>query len=152
MGKNTIKQEFSAGGVIARKDKNNNIEILIIEDSFGQNAFPKGHVENNESIEETAEREIFEEVGLKKLKLITEIGTNEYYFTDKFNNNAKIHKFVRYFLFMTDYQSKIKVQKEEGIKNPRWIPLNILDTTVSYENLKRIAKKTKECLKNFYDH
>lgn len=151
MGKNSIKKEFSAGGIIMRKNKNC-LEALIIKDSFGNYAFPKGHIEENESIEEAAKREIAEEVGLDKLELIAEIGVNEYYFTDKFNNNAKVHKFVHYFLFMTSPESLVKVQAEEGIKDPKWIPINKLVESINYDNLKPIAQKAEQFLNNYDQH
>jgi len=59
-----MKTEKSCGAIIFRKNKWN-IEFLIIQEKEGEHwFFPKGHVEKDESEEETAIREIYEEVWL----------------------------------------------------------------------------------------
>ena len=60
-----MKQEKSCGAVVTRK-VGNGIEILLIRHKNGGHwAFPKGHVERDETETETALREIWEETGLK---------------------------------------------------------------------------------------
>lgn len=52
-------------GAIIHRIYNGEMQFLIIKHSNGGHwSFPKGHVENNESEEQTAIREIFEETGL----------------------------------------------------------------------------------------
>lgn len=58
-----MKREKSCG-VICFKIENNIIRVLIIKHLFGQHfSFPKGHVEENETEEQTALRELYEETG-----------------------------------------------------------------------------------------
>ena len=53
-------REISVGAIIFH-----NKEVLLIHQKHGNHiGFPKGHIENNESFEETALREVFEEVGV----------------------------------------------------------------------------------------
>lgn len=59
-----MKQEKSCG-VITYIVINNEINYLLVEQNNGYTCFPKGHVENNETEEETALRECYEETGLK---------------------------------------------------------------------------------------
>ena len=54
-----MKYEKSCGSVVFHNDK-----VLIIEHNYGHIAFPKGHVEENESEMETAIREVKEETGI----------------------------------------------------------------------------------------
>lgn len=65
MSKSYYKDEtvFSAGGVLVNEDKQ--LVLLIYKESSNEWLLPKGHMEENESIEETAQREIFEETGYK---------------------------------------------------------------------------------------
>lgn len=57
-----MKKEISCGAVISKPDEN---KLLVIKHSNGGHwGFPKGHVENNETEEETAKREILEETGI----------------------------------------------------------------------------------------
>ena len=58
-----IKGEKSCGIILYNEKK----EYLIIRHVAGHWDFPKGHVENSETEEETALREILEETGLEAI-------------------------------------------------------------------------------------
>ena len=55
--------EKSCGAVVFTR-MNNEIQYLLIRNLTGIYGFPKGHVEQGETEEQTALREVFEEVGL----------------------------------------------------------------------------------------
>ena len=59
-----MKKEKSCG-VIPYIIENNEIQYLLVKQNNGFTCFPKGHVEINETEEETALRETYEETGLK---------------------------------------------------------------------------------------
>lgn len=59
-----MKKEISAGAVLY-KIENNTILYLIEKMTLGHYSIPKGHLENNETLEEGAIREIYEETSLK---------------------------------------------------------------------------------------
>lgn len=59
-----MKTEKSCGGVVFTRT-GDGIRYVIIRQSNGDWSFPKGHMEPGETEEETARREIFEEVGLR---------------------------------------------------------------------------------------
>lgn len=59
-----MKYEKSCG-VVTYILINNEIHYLLVKQTDGFVSFPKGHVENNETEEETALRECLEETGLK---------------------------------------------------------------------------------------
>ena len=59
-----MKKEISCGAVIARQTENGREILLIRHVNGGHWAFPKGHMEGNETESETALREIREETGL----------------------------------------------------------------------------------------
>jgi NADH pyrophosphatase NudC (nudix superfamily) len=61
--------EKSCGAVIFTRI-NNEIEYLLIRNLAGIYGFPKGHAEQGETEEQTALREVFEEVGLA-VKLVS---------------------------------------------------------------------------------
>ncbi len=52
---------FSAGGVLTNKQENK--VLLVYKETSNEWLLPKGRIEENETIEQTAEREIFEETG-----------------------------------------------------------------------------------------
>jgi bis(5'-nucleosidyl)-tetraphosphatase len=60
-----MKQEKSCGAMILRRREGaNDLEVLVIRQNQGHWCFPKGHVEKDETEQETALREVKEETGL----------------------------------------------------------------------------------------
>ena len=64
-----MKKEKSCG-VIVIKRENEEFKILLLEHQKGHISYPKGHVEENETEEDTALREVKEETNLD-VKLIS---------------------------------------------------------------------------------
>lgn len=136
-----MNTETSAGGIVAYRD-NHTWKILIMKDSKGVWTFPKGKVEENENLEQTAVREIAEEVGLTNLTLVAPLTPVMYwYFREK-----SIKKTVQYFLFRSKTKQKPVVQTEEGISDAKWVDLETAVTSVGYPKtnmplLKEIMRK-----------
>ncbi len=63
-----MKQEKSCGAVVFTR-VGPEIRYVLAQSRAGHYGFPKGHVESGETEEETALREIFEEVGLRPVLL-----------------------------------------------------------------------------------
>lgn len=59
MESKSIKHTKSAGGVVV----NQKGEILVVNQDKTSWSLPKGHIDNNESAEVAARREIYEECG-----------------------------------------------------------------------------------------
>jgi len=92
-----MEKHHSAGGVLV----NNNKFYLIFKYTKNEWKLPKGHVEEGESLQETALREVKEETGFKNIQFISDKPINEVNYT--FHENGKeINKTVTYFLFKTD--------------------------------------------------
>ena len=102
-----MKQEKSCGAVVCRKVEEG-IEILLIRHKNGGHwAFPKGHVENNETETETALREIWEETGLK-----VELDTG-FRKVVTFSPKPGVMKDVVYFAGEAQSNDALKAQEEE---------------------------------------
>lgn len=69
-----VVREPTSGGMVFRRNKKNEVEILLIQDAKDRWTIPKGHIEEGESAKETAEREIREETGLQKMKVMNWLG------------------------------------------------------------------------------
>ncbi len=102
-----MKKEKSCGAVVYRKGKDGTEILLIQHKNGGHWAFPKGHVEKNETEEETALREIREETGLK-VKLDTGFRQSVTY-----SPKPEVMKDVIYFAAKADADAKAKAQEEE---------------------------------------
>jgi len=137
-----MKTELSAGGVIYRK-KDDSFEILLLKDKNNNWTFPKGLIEANEDKIETAKREIGEEVGLKKIKFVSELPMIGYWY--KWQKDL-VKKTVYYFMFEAEGNEEPKPQKEEGISEVKWFTPSKALTVIGYRKtnepvLKEAIKK-----------
>jgi len=107
----TIK-EISAGGVIYRKT-GDDIEIALIH-TRNRWGLPKGHVEERESVEQAALREVREETGLEG-KLIRKLGDIGYSYREKEGHEpVRIYKRVHFYL-LRDH--------DHEADDVRWFPI-----------------------------
>ena len=116
----------------------NDIEkVLLIRHRHGGHwSFPKGHVEGNETEEETALREVREETG-KKIVLIPG-------FREKVDYSPKpnVSKEVVYFLSTTD-DDYVKIQEEE-ISQSCWMEVDKAYNSVSFANDRHLLSKAMD--------
>ena len=91
-----MKRQFSSGGVIFRPSPRGPEVALISREGSTVWCLPKGLIEEGESVEETALREVQEETGLKG-KLLRKIGQIRYGYVSK-EERAKFFKVVTFFL------------------------------------------------------
>jgi len=134
-----MKQEYSAGGVVCRKTQKG-IEILFILDPYDKWAFPKGHIEGGEKPEQAALREIEEETGIgaSNLEIMEDLDTMEYQFTLA---EQKIHKLVHFYLVKSKSDVKILPQRQEGIKDVKWVDLDKALDFLEYDNSREVLRK-----------
>lgn len=130
------KREFSAGGIIVRK-KGRGLEVLLIKDSYGRWAWPKGKIDQGEQSADTALREIKEEVGLKDIRILGKIGRSNYFFRLK---GELIFKTVFFFLVEAKGLERLKTQRSE-IQKAQWFKLNVALKTVEYKGAKELLTK-----------
>tara|TARA_B110000438_G_scaffold89536_1_gene89027 strand:+ start:8788 stop:9219 length:432 start_codon:yes stop_codon:yes gene_type:complete len=130
---------WSSGGVILENKK-----ILVchrIDEELY--CLPKGTPENNESIEETAIREVSEETGIYT-KIISKLGEvhykiNKYLDNSRYENNTEYNKTVHFFL-MNKISGSIKDHDDEFDKI-LWMSLKEVKKKLTYQNEISIVEK-----------
>jgi 8-oxo-dGTP pyrophosphatase MutT (NUDIX family) len=85
--------ETSAGGIVFRHEPD--LQFLMILDAYGRWTFPKGHVEEGESPQQAAVREIEEETGITG-SIGDEVGETRY--TYHHPRRGRVHKTVIFYL------------------------------------------------------
>jgi 8-oxo-dGTP pyrophosphatase MutT (NUDIX family) len=130
-------REYTAGGVVFRR-LGERVEILMIQDRLGRWTIPKGHVEEGESLEQTAVREVAEETGLTHLRLGEKLD--------------KLHFFYRKegkLIFMTTYvflmealgnTDDVVVENSEGIVDAKWFDYDRALGLIEYRDTERLFR------------
>ncbi|HEY5461755.1 MAG TPA: NUDIX domain-containing protein [Hanamia sp.] len=103
---------MAAGGVV----KNKNEEILLIF-RLGKWDLPKGKLDDNETIEECAKREVQEETGLNNLEIIEPIGVT---FHTYIQFGKHILKETQWYAMKAKGDEKLIPQTEEDITGIIW--------------------------------
>ena len=131
-----MKYEKSCGAVIFRKI-GDNWNVLLIRHTKGRHiSFPKGHVEANETESQTAEREIFEEPGLRVHV------DRRFRAENRYNIRPDIQKLVVIFAATTQ-QSELTPQPEE-IAEAFWLPIEDAAARLTYERDRKIMRDAFE--------
>ena len=104
---------------------------------------PKGHLENDETSEQAAIREVFEETGLEA-KVIASLGEVNYQFIQ---DGAKISKTVHVYLMQqTGGQLSFEHDPHKEASELEWVQVSELLARLSHGNEKRIAKMAIELI------
>ncbi|MEE0956677.1 MAG: NUDIX domain-containing protein [Ruminococcus sp.] len=130
--------EKSCGGIIFYKTRQNT-KILLVKNNNGRYwSFPKGHIEDGETEEETAVREIKEETGLD----VTLV--NGFREISEYCPFGKIRKRVVFFLARA-FTDNVKIQEEE-IDSYIWVDLQQARKLCTYDNDLRIIEKAETAI------
>lgn len=123
-----MNTELSSGAVIIRK-REHTYEMLLIRDKQGMLTFPKGYIEQHESVIQAARREAKEETGIMQLRFKATLPPISYVYT---RNHMVIHKTVYYALFSYTGNHVLQPQVEEGISDIQWMPIEKARSVVGY--------------------
>jgi 8-oxo-dGTP pyrophosphatase MutT (NUDIX family) len=111
--------------------------------------FPKGAIENSESLEDAVKRELFEETGLKKYSVVAKIDSFDY-----FDEKRNVKSIITNFLVRVSSNNKITLNNEHLIDKKvvlehddfKWFfPKDSLKT-ISHSNQKETLRKVIEYL------
>ena len=133
---NNLEKEKSCGCVVI-KDK----KVLVINQIDGLWGFPKGHVEKNETEEQTAIREVKEETNID-VKIEKEKRYVIEYLTDEGREKQVVYFVAKYI------GGKLKPQESE-IKEIAWFNFKEAINIITFENTKEMFKNI---LKDVYDY
>ncbi len=133
-------EEKSCGVILYRNDGDQR-QFLLLHYTAGHWDYPKGHVEEGETEEQTALRELEEEAGIKNVEI--KEGFREpinYLFTQ---DGQKIHKTVVFFCAETK-ESEVQISHEH--QNHKWLPYIDAYEKLTFDNAKGLLTKAHNFL------
>ena len=136
-----IEDAVSAGGVVWRKTPRGGIEVVLCGRTSNKTwVLPKGTPDGDETLEETAVREVREETGLE-VKPGEPLGTIDYWFTLK---GIRYHKQVFHWLMEAIGGDTAKHDHE--FDEVAWMPLEEAYRVVNYENQRQVLCEAANAL------
>lgn len=138
-----IKYEKSVGAIIYFIDEQQKIYYLVQQHVNGNHwAFAKGHVEANETEEETALREIEEETGITEVTLDMKFRESNVY-----SPKENVEKEVVYFTAETSKATAFAVENQEiEIQEILFLPYEAAIDQVTFPNDKLVLEKANQYL------
>jgi ADP-ribose pyrophosphatase YjhB (NUDIX family) len=133
--------EVSAGGLvidatgkngllIARKDQKDPSRLIW--------SLPKGHIEEGETPELAAVREVLEETGIRS-EIVKSLGVIDFWFMA---SGKRIHKTVHHYLFR-EVGGSLQPQESE-VDDVAWIPLESVINQLAYPDEKKLIARSGE--------
>jgi len=147
MGK--VVYHASAGGVVVANTPDGlKVALLRVLRARGEEwVLPKGHIEEGESREEAAVREVSEEIGVENLRIIKFLGKHKYFFRIKGDERLQLKTVYIYLMESLDGEVHLEpVVDDEGILEVRWFPIDEAIETLKYKQDKEYVRQAREFL------
>jgi len=149
-------REFSAGGVVVRRMKHR-WWIAAIEPQGRRSpagkpsgresvlALPKGAVDQGETAEQTALREVHEETGVTG-EVIAKLKDIKYYYIRSWGDRQRVFKMVSFYLvvYRAGRLGNITPEMRKEVRRAVWIPLEDAPKELSYPGEREVAKLAEQ--------
>lgn len=140
-----VKKINVSGGIVI----NLNLKKLLVVNQAGTSwSLAKGHVDKDETLEEAAIREIYEESGITKLSLHEKLGEYQRYALDIYGNEDQSEfKTIHIYLFSTRQN---EISPEDSL-NPsaKWITLEQLENILTHKSDRYFIQSKRETIFSF---
>ncbi|AWX42917.1 NUDIX domain [Metamycoplasma cloacale] len=128
----TVKKEKSCGAIVFKHD-GHKINVLLVEQNAGHWGFPKGHVEANETEEQTAIREVKEETNID-IKIIDG-------FREKNTYSPLLLTIKDVIYFVAEPLTDILINQESEIQIVEWVDIQTAKYRITYSDDLKIFNK-----------
>lgn len=129
-----ILRETTAGGIVFRRNKQGEVEILLTQDAKDRWTIAKGHIEPGETPRQTAEREITEETGLKEMKVLNHLGKTQF----RYRRQNSLVLMTMHIFLVKALGDTDKLTKEEWMNGIGWFSFNKALDMIEYEGIEKL--------------
>ncbi|MCV7107767.1 NUDIX hydrolase [Mycolicibacterium chitae] len=109
-------------------------------------SLPKGHIEQGETAEQTAIREVAEETGIQGTVLAA-LGSIDYWFVTE---GRRVHKTVHHYLLR--FAGGELSDEDVEVSEVAWVPLSELPARLAYADERRLAEVAGELIHTLQTH
>jgi len=127
----------SAGAVVV-KGEGEGLRVAVMRSGYGTWVFPKGGIEEGEAPEETARREVCEEIGLTEIELRSPLGWTEHEFE---RGGERYRKRVDWFLFQAGPGAELRPDREENALDCGWLAPEQALPLLSHGSQRRLLRR-----------
>jgi 8-oxo-dGTP pyrophosphatase MutT (NUDIX family) len=128
-----IVREPTAGGIVFRRGENG-VEILLIQDAKDRWTIPKGHIEEGETAQQTARREIGEEAGLSQVDILGWLGKIHF----RYRRIDKLVLMTTQIYLVRAKGDTNDIQKEEWMNGIKWFSFQDALDAIEYEDIGKL--------------
>jgi diadenosine hexaphosphate hydrolase (ATP-forming) len=129
-----VVREPTAGGIVFRRNAKNDVEILLIQDAKDRWTIPKGHIEEGETAQETALREIGEEAGIMEAEAICWLGKIHFRYR-RVSTLVLMTTQIYLFKALGDTDN---IQKEDWMNGIKWFPYHEALDVIEYDDIGKL--------------
>ena len=144
-----IIRQVSAGGVAYRHaaDGERTEVALVRVGPKGRWQLPKGLVDEGESPERTAVREVREEAGIVA-RLVAPIDVIEYWYVGDYSDGRRVrfHKFVHFYLL--EYEGGDVSQHDYEVEESRWVALGEAEGMLAFASEQKVMARARARLES----
>jgi 8-oxo-dGTP diphosphatase len=135
-------QQTSAGGVAFRRAENGPEVVIVQVVPEMRWQLPKGLVDDGETAESAALREVREEAGIVA-EIVLPIETIEYWFVSNYGGQRnRYHKFVHFFLM--EYRSGDVSDHDHEVAQARWVTFDEALKMLEFKSEREVVEKARD--------
>jgi 8-oxo-dGTP diphosphatase len=138
------RNEVSAGGVVFRLRDGGIVDVALILTHERRWQLPKGWIDDGESPEQTAVREVREEAGVSA-EIVAPLGLIEYQYVSTYDAEpARVHKRVH--MFLLRHLDGSTDDHDDEVLEARWVEIGEAEAMLSFKDERRMMAKAREAL------
>jgi 8-oxo-dGTP pyrophosphatase MutT (NUDIX family) len=134
------RDQVSAGGVVFRLN-GGAPEVAIIQVGENRWQLPKGLIDDGETPEAAALREVREETGLTAEQVAPLDKVEYWYVSGSGERRVRFHKFIHFYLMR--YLSGSVADHDHEVNEARWVAIDDAITMLTFENEKKVVQQAR---------